>query len=107
MIYRSDNVGAFIPANGARLRYLHEPCNPVLATTKSGHSDVMSLADTAGAYWLIDASASHLDEIGTTDWFVLIKLQVQTGRAVMIYEDRNGHQNACKEITLQITHLAA
>ena len=56
------------------------------------------LADTAGAYWLIDAAASHLDEIGTADWFVLIKLQVANSRAVMIYEDGNGHEHARQEI---------
>ena len=56
------------------------------------------LADAAGAYWLMDAAASHLDEIGTADWFVLIKLQVQQSRAVMIYEDGNGHEHAREEI---------
>jgi hypothetical protein len=56
------------------------------------------LADAAGAYWLMDAAASHLDEIGTADWFVLIKLQVQQSRAVMIYEDGNGHEHARQEI---------
>jgi hypothetical protein len=56
------------------------------------------LADAAGAYWLMDAAASHLDEIGTADWFVLIKLQVRQSRAVMIYEDGNGHEHARQEI---------
>jgi hypothetical protein len=57
------------------------------------------LADAAGAYWLMDAAASHLDEIGTADWFVLIKLQVQQSRAVMVYEDGNGNEHARQEIT--------
>ncbi len=56
------------------------------------------LADAAGAYWLMDAAASHLDEIGTADWFVLIKLQVQQSRAVMVYEDGNGNEHARQEI---------
>ena len=56
------------------------------------------LADAAGAYWLMDAAASHLDEIGTIDWFVLIKLEVKDSRAVMIYEDGNGHEHARQEI---------
>ena len=56
------------------------------------------LADAAGTYWLMDAAASHLDEIGTQDWFVLIKLQVQQSRAVMIYEDGNGNEHARQEI---------
>ena len=34
------------------------------------------LADHAQCYWLMDAVASHLDEIGTQDWFVLIRLEV-------------------------------
>jgi hypothetical protein len=56
------------------------------------------LADAAGAYWLMDAAASHLDEIGTQDWLVLVKLQVKQSRAVMIYEDGNGHEHARQEI---------
>lgn len=56
------------------------------------------LADTAGAYWLMDAAASHLDEIGTQDWFVLIRLEVQNRSAVMVYEDGNGHEHARQEI---------
>ena len=56
------------------------------------------LADTAGAYWLMDAAASHLDEIGTQDWFVLIHLVVQNRSAVMVYEDGNGHEHARQEI---------
>lgn len=56
------------------------------------------VAEAAGAFWLMDAAASHLDEIGTDDWFVLIKLNVSDDRAVMIYEDGNGHEYARQEI---------
>ena len=56
------------------------------------------VAEAAGAFWLMDAAASHLDEIGTADWFVLIKLEVKDSRAVMIYEDGNGHEHARQEI---------
>lgn len=56
------------------------------------------LADTAGAYWLMDAVVSHLDEIGTQDWFVLIRLLVENGGAVMVYEDGNGHEHARQAI---------
>jgi hypothetical protein len=56
------------------------------------------LADTAGAYWLLDAAASHLDEIGTVDWFVLIRLFVTDQRAVMVYEDGNGNEHARQQI---------
>jgi len=56
------------------------------------------VAEAAGAFWLMDAAASHLDEIGTADWFVLIKLQVKDTRAVMLYEDGNGNEHARQEI---------
>ena len=57
------------------------------------------LAERAGCYWMMDAIASHLSEIGTEDWFVLIKVQVTEGRAVMVYEDGNGHEQARQAIT--------
>ncbi len=56
------------------------------------------LAEAAGAYWLMDAAASHLDEIGTADWFVIIKLTVKDSRAVMVYEDGRGNEHARQEI---------
>jgi hypothetical protein len=33
------------------------------------------LADEAGAYWLLDVAASYLLELGTSDWFVLVRLR--------------------------------
>ena len=56
------------------------------------------LAEEAECFWLMDAIASHLDEIGTEDWFVLIRVQVTEGRAVMIYEDGNDREHARQEI---------
>jgi surface antigen len=56
------------------------------------------LADAAGAYWLMDAIASHLQEIGTHDWFVLVRMKVQGTSVTMIYEDGNGHEHARQEI---------
>jgi hypothetical protein len=56
------------------------------------------LADAAGAYWLMDAIASHLQEIGTSDWFVLVRMNVAGTSATMIYEDGNGHEHARQEI---------
>ncbi|MCD8503557.1 MAG: hypothetical protein LRY53_08120 [Burkholderiaceae bacterium] len=56
------------------------------------------LADKASAYWLMDAAASHLDEIGTEDWFVLVRLEVNNSHATMIYEDGNGHEHARQQI---------
>jgi hypothetical protein len=56
------------------------------------------LADAVGAYWLMYASAGHLDEIGTIDWFMLIMLQAQWSRALIIYEDGNDREHARQEI---------
>lgn len=56
------------------------------------------VAEAAGAFWLMDAVASHLTELGTADWFVLVRLQVKDSKAVMIYEDGNGREHARQEI---------
>ena len=58
------------------------------------------LADHAECYWLMDAVASHLDEIGTQDWFVLIRLELEGTSATVIYEDGNGHEHARQAIPL-------
>ena len=34
------------------------------------------LAEQAACFWLMDAVASHLSEIGTEEWFVVIKTTV-------------------------------
>ncbi len=56
------------------------------------------LAEEAECFWMMDAIASHLCEIGTADWFVLVRVEVTEGRAVMIYEDGNGREHARQEI---------
>jgi hypothetical protein len=56
------------------------------------------LAEAAECFWMMDAIASHLCEIGTEDWFVVIRVQVTEGRAVMIYEDGNDREHARQEI---------
>ena len=56
------------------------------------------LADQAHCYWMMDAIASHLCEIGTADWFVVIKTMVSDQRATMIYGDGNGGEHARQEI---------
>lgn len=56
------------------------------------------LADHAQCYWLLDAAFSHLQVIGTADWFVLIKLEVADTKATVYYEDGNGHEHARQEI---------
>ena len=56
------------------------------------------LAEKAACFWMMDAVASHLSEIGTEDWFVLVRVNVTQGRAVMVYEDGNGSEHARQEI---------
>jgi hypothetical protein len=56
------------------------------------------LAEKGGCFWMMDAIASHLCEIGTEDWFVLVRVRVTEGRAVMIYEDGNDREHARQEI---------
>ena len=56
------------------------------------------LAEEAECFWMMDAVASHLSEIGTADWFVLVRVTVQGTRATMVYEDGNGHEHVRQEI---------
>ncbi len=56
------------------------------------------LAEKGACFWMMDAVASHLCEIGTEDWFVQIRVQVSEGRAEMIYEDGNGLEHARQSI---------
>ena len=56
------------------------------------------VAEAAGAFWMMDAVASHLMELGTADWFVLVRVKVAGSKAVMVYEDGNGHEHARQEI---------
>jgi hypothetical protein len=56
------------------------------------------LAENAECFWMMDAIASHLSEIGTSDWFVQVKVTVQDSRATMIYYDGNGKEHARQDI---------
>ena len=55
-------------------------------------------AETSACFWLIDAAISHLLEIGTADWFVLVRTEVSGSQATMIYEDGNGLERARQAI---------
>ena len=59
---------------------------------------VKYLTETAACFWLIDAAISHLLEIGTADWFVLVRTEVSGSQATMIYEDGNGLERARQAI---------
>ena len=56
------------------------------------------LAEKAGCYWIMDAVVSHLAEIGTRDWFVVVRIEVENHQAVMRYEDGNGRELARQAI---------
>ena len=56
------------------------------------------LTEAAECFWMMDAIASHLSEIGTEDWFVHVRVTVNGNRATMIYEDGNSHEHARQEI---------
>ena len=56
------------------------------------------LAEQAECFWMMDAIASHLMEIGTADWFIVVKITVKNSAALMVYEDGNGHEHARQEI---------
>jgi len=56
------------------------------------------LAEEAECFWMMDAIASHLSEIGTADWFVQVRVTVNDYKATMIYEDGIGKEYARQEI---------
>jgi len=56
------------------------------------------LADAAEAFWLLDAAASYLIELGTADWFVLVRLNVKDYCAELTLEDGNGGIRARQQI---------
>jgi hypothetical protein len=64
------------------------------------------LAEQAECFWMMDAIASHLMELGTADWFVVVKTSVKNSKALMIYEDGNGNEHARQEITFTDFPLA-
>ncbi len=85
-----------------------DPCPSSQARRSTGGSrqfvitdGVKYLAETAACFWLIDAAISHLLEIGTADWFVLVRTEVSGSSAVMIYEDGNGAEHARQAIPTQ------
>jgi hypothetical protein len=46
----------------------------------------------------MDAAASYLMELGTVDWFVLVRLKVNGSKAVLTLEDGNGSVRAQQDI---------
>jgi hypothetical protein len=64
------------------------------------------LAEEAGAFWLMDAAASYLIELGTDDWFVHIQLRVTGSTALLVLGDGNGHVRAQQQIVTD-RHIGA
>jgi hypothetical protein len=64
------------------------------------------LADEGGTYWLLDAAASYLLELGISDWFVLVRLVVNHSKAVLTLEDGNGAVHASQQIPFTDFSLA-
>ncbi len=56
------------------------------------------LAEQAGCDRIMDAVASHVTEIGTQDWFIVVRIEVEDHQAVMRYEDGNGRELARQAI---------
>ena len=56
------------------------------------------LAEQGGCFWIMDAVSSHLVEIGTQDWFVVVRIEVTDHGAMMRYEDGNGKELARQAI---------
>lgn len=56
------------------------------------------LASEAGAYWLLDAAASYLMQLGTADWFVLVRLVINDSHVALALEDGNGSVRASQQI---------
>ena len=56
------------------------------------------LSENAACFWLMDAVASQLLEIGVEDWFVLVRLKCQQAQATLHFEDGNGHEHAQQAI---------
>jgi hypothetical protein len=44
------------------------------------------LAEKAECFWMMDAIASHLCEIGTEDWFVVVRMSVMEGLTTRLSE---------------------
>ena len=66
---------------------------------------VKYLADSAGCCWLLDATVSHLMQLVTADWFVLVRLLVNDSAAVLTLEDGNG--NLHRKQTIPYTDFPA
>jgi len=49
-------------------------------------------------FWLMDAAASYLLELGTDDWFAQVVLKVTGSSAVLTLEDGNGQVRARQAI---------
>jgi hypothetical protein len=63
------------------------------------------LAEEAECFWMMDAIASHLSEIGTEDWFVQVRMTVNGNSAMMFKECCNHHVHVKQEIACTVSAL--
>ena len=49
------------------------------------------LADTVGAYWLMDVIASYLPQFSGREEFIVAKLNVAASKADLVLDNGNGH----------------
>ena len=54
------------------------------------------LAEEAECFWMMDAIASHLAEIGTADWFVQVRMTVNEKKATSAPASTNERNNKTK-----------
>jgi hypothetical protein len=46
----------------------------------------------------MDAVSSHLAEIGTRDWFIVVRIEITDQQAILLYEDGKGREVARQAI---------
>ena len=64
------------------------------------------LAEQAGCDRIMDAVSSHVVEIGTQDWFIVVRIEVEDHEAILLYEDGNGRELARQAIPYTDFRLA-
>ena len=56
------------------------------------------LAEKAGCYWIMDAVSSHFGEIDTEGWFIVVCMEVEGCRSILLYENGNGRELTRQDI---------
>ncbi|MFM8610610.1 MAG: DUF6876 family protein [Burkholderiaceae bacterium] len=59
---------------------------------------ILSCYTTDDGAALQQDDGNHVAEIGTADWFIVVRIEVEKCRAIMRYEDGNGRELASQAI---------